>query len=61
MFKKVKKINYTNDEGQTSLKTYKVTTGDDKILFVPLKEENTDYQKILEWEKIDGNTIEDAE
>jgi len=61
MFKKVKKINYTNDEGQTSLKTYKVTTADDKILFVPLKEENTDYQKILEWEKIDGNTIEDAE
>lgn len=60
MFKKVKKINYTNDEGQTSVRTYKVTTADDKILFVPLKEENTDYQKILEWVAA-GNTIEDAE
>ncbi len=60
MFKKVKKINYTNDEGQTSLKTYKVTTADDKILFVPLKEENTDYQKILKW-VADGNTIEEAD
>jgi len=60
MFKKVKKINYTNDEGQTSLKTYKVTTADDKILFVSLKEENTDYQKILKW-VADGNTIEEAD
>jgi len=60
MFKKVKKINYTNDEGQTSVRTYKVTTADDKILFVPLKEENTDYQKILEW-VADGNTIEEVD
>jgi len=61
MFKKVKKINYTNDEGQTSLKSYKVTTINDEILFVPLKEQNTDYQKVLEWEKIDGNNIEEAD
>jgi len=60
MFKEVKKINYTNDEGQTSVRTYKVTTADDKILFVPLKEENTDYQKILEW-VADGNTIAEAD
>jgi len=60
MFKEVKKINYTNDEGQTSVRTYKVTTADDKILFVPLKEENTDYQKILEW-VADGNTIEEVD
>ena len=60
MFKEVKKINYTNDEGQTSVRTYKVTTADDKILFVPLKEENTDYQKILKW-VADGNTIEEAD
>ena len=61
MFKKVKKINDTNDEGQTSVRTYKVTTADDKILFVPLKSENRHYQEILEWEKIDGNTIEEAD
>jgi hypothetical protein len=31
------------------------------VQFVPLKEDNTDYQNILEWEKIDGNTIEEAD
>ena len=61
MFKKVKKINYTNDEEQTSVRTYKVTTADDEILFVPLKSENRHYQAVLEWEKIDGNTIEEAD
>ena len=29
-------------------------------MFVPLDPDNTDYQDILEWEKIDGNTIKDA-
>ena len=61
MFKKVKKINYTNDEGQTSVRTYKVTTANDEILFVPVNNKNTDYQNILEWEKIDGNNIEEAD
>ena len=28
---------------------------------VPLDPANTDYQAILEWAKIDGNTIEDAD
>ena len=60
MFKKVKKINYTNDEGQTSVRTYKVTTADDEILFVPLKSENRHYQAILKW-VADGNTIEEAD
>jgi len=32
----------------------------DSIMTVPVNEENTDYQKILEW-VADGNTIEDAE
>ena len=29
--------------------------------WIPLNEENTDYQAILEWAKIDGNTIEAAD
>jgi len=28
---------------------------------IPLDPANTDYQAILEWAKIDGNTIEDAD
>ena len=28
---------------------------------VPLSEQNADYQAILEWAKIDGNTIADAD
>ena len=28
---------------------------------IPLKSTNTDYQEILEWAKIDGNTIADAD
>ena len=32
-----------------------------KIYSVPLDPDNTDYQAILEWAKIDGNTIADAD
>ena len=60
MIKKIKKINYTNDEGQTSVRIYKVTTVDDEILFVPLKLENRHYQATLEWVAA-GNTIEEAD
>ena len=31
------------------------------ILFVPLDTANRHYQAILEWAKIDGNTIADAD
>ena len=31
-----------------------------KVLSVPINSANADYQAILEWEKIDGNTIEEA-
>jgi hypothetical protein len=30
-------------------------------MLVPLDPANTDYQAILEWAKIDGNTIEEAD
>ena len=38
-----------------------ITQQDDTLLSVPLDPANTDYQAILEWAKIDGNTIEDAD
>ena len=33
----------------------------DATMFVPLDSANRHYQAILEWAKIDGNTIEDAD
>ncbi len=42
--------------------SYQVTQKDSNIVYsVPLDPANTDYQAILEWAKIDGNTIEDAD
>ena len=45
--------------------SYKVTTNNDVIWYVPWKSVdaagNTDYQDVLEWEKIEGNTIEEAD
>ena len=38
-----------------------VTQQDDTLLSVPLDSANTEYQAILEWEKIDGNAIEAAD
>ena len=36
-------------------------TIDDTEMFVPLDPDNRHYQAILEWAKIDGNTIEEAD
>ena len=36
-------------------------TIDGETLFVPLDTANRHYQAILEWAKIDGNSIEDAD
>ena len=38
--------------------TIKVTTSDNKIMFVPLDEANSDYQAIQEW-IAEGNTVID--
>tara|TARA_R100000988_G_C3897543_1_gene115870 strand:- start:27 stop:224 length:198 start_codon:yes stop_codon:yes gene_type:complete len=32
-----------------------------KVLSVPINSANVDYQDILEWAAIDGNTIEEAD
>ena len=50
-----------NDDGvKTSLLIYPTGNKGNNIC-VPLATDNTDYQAILEWEKIDGNTIEEAD
>ena len=38
-----------------------VVTQDNVYMSVPLDTDNTDYQAIQEWAKIDGNTIADAD
>ena len=44
------------------LSSYKVTLVNSNLtLSVPLDPDNTDYQAILEWAKIDGNTIAEAD
>ena len=57
MYKSVKKTLDIQDKHTG----YRIVTDNDIVQFVPLKEDNTDYQNILEWEKIDGNTIEEAD
>ena len=41
--------------------SYNVTKQDDTILAVPKDTANTDYQNILAWAAVDGNTIADAD
>jgi len=38
---------------------FKVTNQNGTILWVPNDEDNTDYQEIQEWAKIEGNNIID--
>ena len=45
-----------NDENDSITATI-----DGKVMFVPLDTDNRHYQAILEWAKIDGNTIEEAD
>ena len=44
-------------DGNKNKFCFKVTMSDGEVRFVPNASDNTDYQNILEWEKIDGNTI----
>jgi len=49
-----KNIEGNSNEGITA-------TIDDTSMSVPLDPDNRHYQAVLEWAKIDGNTIEDAD
>ena len=54
----VKKLNSPVDN---QLSSYLVTTDNDNVrITVPIAEDNTDYQNILEW-VAEGNTIEEAD
>jgi hypothetical protein len=48
---------YLQEENENTV--IKVVT-DNKILFVPINENNSDYQAIQEWVK-EGNTIEESD
>ena len=39
----------------------KVTYENDYFWVIPLNEENSHYQQVLEWVKVDGNDIEEAD
>ena len=54
MIETVKKIYFENN-----FVSYQVTYDDGKVWSVPIDEANTDYQAIMEWQKIDGNEIID--
>mgnify|MGYP003657188418 FL=1 len=56
----ITKAQYMTDIVSGSVSNIYATIGGIKM-HVPLDPANTDYQAILEWEKIDGNTIEDAD
>jgi hypothetical protein len=56
MITKCKKVEISH-----GLRTIILMTRDGITSSVPMNEANTDYQKILEWEKIEGNTIEEAD
>ena len=61
MIKSVTKIwSYNRDTEQNDiLGSYKMVLENDRILFVPLDEANSDYQAIQEW-VADGNTIQEG-
>ena len=56
--KSVKKMKCTITNEVVS---YNITQQDDTILSVPKDTANTDYQNILAWAAVDGNTIAEAD
>tara|TARA_R100001015_G_C4607832_1_gene162973 strand:+ start:1151 stop:1330 length:180 start_codon:yes stop_codon:yes gene_type:complete len=56
--KSVKKIKSIMDG---SFAGYEVTTVDNTVWSVPLDTDNIKYAEVIKWEKIDGNTIAEAD
>ena len=58
-------MNITNakylDSTQSGINDAIVATIDGVLMFVPITTDNRHYRAILEWAKIEGNTIEDAD
>jgi hypothetical protein len=59
MITKAKYISFTDPTGKKYNTTIKATI-DGKEVFVPINENNKDYQEILKWVE-EGNTIEEAD
>ena len=57
----IKSVKKQKDQFGNESNMLYVITKDDIVTFVPTDQLNTDYQAILEWVKIDGNSIEDAD
>jgi len=55
----VKSVKKLNDNGRFT-NTYLLTLLDDKEIYVPHAEDNSDYEKIQKW-VAEGNTIEEAD
>ena len=55
----ITKAKYNNNQAGTQDNIS--ATIDGVVMSVPLDPTNRHYQAILEWAKIDGNTIEDAD
>ena len=64
-FDKATKIKKIKDVLTNEVKVVQVDSvdgaGTKVSLFVPMKEANTDYKRLLEWAEIDGNNIEEAD
>ncbi len=55
-------VKKNKDPRTNKFSSYQVTIKNSDLQFsVPLNEENTHYQEIQEWEKIEGNTIQEAD
>ena len=57
----IKSVKKQKDQFGNETDILHVITEDDVVTFVPTDQLNTDYQAILEWVKIDGNSIEEAD
>ena len=44
-----------DDDGNIS--TLKLTTEDEAVMFIPMDEANTDYQKYIEWTKASPKNV----
>ena len=55
-------VKKNKDPRTNKFSSYQVTIKNSDVqVSVPLNEESTYYQEILEWAKIDGNTIQEAD
>jgi len=57
----IKSVKKMKSSSSNDIVSYIVTRQDDSILSVPHATANTDYQNILAWAAIDGNTIAEAD